>query len=94
MSKGVIWEDIQVGKLYTPMINHATVGYYKLLSPGETYNIRANNMAFLFEAGEPILVISRYFDNELRQSWLRIIKDEQVAWIRYENSFIPFMSGD
>lgn len=94
MSKGLIWEDIQVGKLYTPFLSHATVGYYKLLSPGETYNIRANNMVCLFEAGEPILVISRYFDNELRQSWLRIIKDEQVAWIRYENSFIPFMSGD
>lgn len=94
MNKGVIWEDIQTGKLYTPFLSHAIVGYNKLVPHSVPFDIKQNNVALLLEAGEPILVISRYFEHELKHSWVRILKEDKAFWIRYETSFLPFQPSE
>ncbi len=95
MNTGVLWEDIQVGKLYTPFITFVDIGYLKL----EQYlNINKHHqdirrVRVRLEAGEPLMVLSRYYEQELKRGWLRILKEDKACWIRYENSFVAFSDG-
>jgi hypothetical protein len=96
MNAGILWEDIQVGKLYTPFITVVDIGYLKL----EQYlNINGHQqdikrMRVRIDAGEPVMVLSRYYEQELKRGWLRILKEDKTCWISYENSFVAFANGD
>lgn len=95
MNTGVLWEDIQVGKLYTPFISFAIVGYLKLYHYGDIKaGSEGNNVGFLLEAGKPIMILSRYYEQDLKRGWLRILKEDKAYWIRYENSFVAIANGD
>jgi hypothetical protein len=96
MNTGVLWEDIQVGKLYTPFITVVDIGYLKL----EQYlNINKHHqdirrVRVRLEAGEPIMVLSRYYEQELKRGWIRILKEDKTCWIPYENSFKSFQTSE
>ena len=96
MNTAVLWEDIQVGKLYTPFITLVDIGYPKLEQylnfNGQQQDIK--RMRVRIGAGEPVMVLSRYYEQELKRGWIRILKEDKACWIRYENSFQSFQTSE
>ena len=92
MRTGVLWEDIQVGKLYTS--NQPT-----LLGAWRTpfflnQIIDPNDFVYVsLKQGDPVLVISRYFDKASSSSWLKILHNDKSVWFRYDG-FLVYLENE
>jgi len=83
MMQQLVFDDIQVGKLYIAKPGFNTIAWSK-----PAYQEENTRTEILIKSEQPFIIVSRYHDRSQNSNWIKVLTNDSNVWIRFDQYMI------